>query len=348
MSTGARNTSIEAKVDALMKKLGVSLDTSDAEESVESRPSEKEQPLPAMPKIDLPRFDGSDALSWLTDEEQHFLVHYIPVDQRVQIALIVMSRPTMSWIQILLRRCPKMTWSQFSNQLLAHFGDRSMVNGYEAFFTTKQTGSLEDYVSASEGRVSQLTELTDELYFGAFLAGLKMEIQVLIQDAALVDCSAKILMAKKIAQASSVPRPPHRIRNMTDEEYRKHLAAFTCFRCGLEFSATHCDPYEDANDDGHIFANAHLTVEVQPKQQDLASFCNVESTSIGFDGPQTMKLISSIGEPHLKVMIYSGASHCFVMEHVAKELHWANEHTARFLVVLGDRTLVYNGGILLI
>ncbi|XP_057791220.1 uncharacterized protein LOC131008354 [Salvia miltiorrhiza] len=400
-STEARHSSMETKLDALMKKFSISVDTPHDEESGGSHHNEEET-LPPMHKMDLPGFDGSDAHSWLARAEQYFLVHATPTDQRVKIALIAMSSSAMPWIQMLLRRCPSLTWSRFTRELLIRFGDGSAINGFEALATTNQTGTLDEYISAFETRVSQLPEFSNEQYLGFFLGGLKKELRMMIQDLTITDYSAAIQMARKLdsvctpqtsspsfrvtttptppsrssfqprssqvvstlqpqqqaasSHASWTPRPPRRFRNMTDETYRKHLAAGTCFKCGLKFGPTHrCPPNtlhvmvgeleDDAVDDVFMLEDSIPTEQEQHEQPQLQSLDLSELTSFGFDGPQTMKLFGRVGASRLKIMVDSGASHYFVAEQVARKLKWAIESIERFSVVLGDGTRVYTGGI---
>ncbi|KAL6508768.1 hypothetical protein OROHE_021327 [Orobanche hederae] len=359
--------STDAKLDAILKKLF-------------DQPMVSQQ---VFPKMDLPNFDGSDALSWL-------------------LALIALNGPAMAWIQLLLRRFPELDWSRFSRELLIRFGDGSTVNGFEALMTTRQTGSLEDYISSFESLISQLPTFSDDVYLGFFLGGLKRHLRVQIQDPTIPDYSAAIQIARKLdiafpqsnfsartastgnfasrpgysqrqtpaaSQASSPhqpatitsssnssgPRNPRRFRNMSEEEYMKHRAAGTCFRCGLKFGPTHrCPPKtlhvmvggdeDDPEDDSNL--DDALPNETELEEQTLFHQLQLSELSLhGFDGPQTMKLIGRVDDTRVNVMIDSGASHCFVSEQVAAKLKLNIEPTTLFSVVLGDGTRVRAGGI---
>lgn len=143
---------------------------------------------------------------------------------------------------------------------------------------------------------------------------------------------------------------------MSQEEYLKHRATGTCFRCGLKFGPTHrCPPKtlqvlvregeEDSEHDG-LFANDLNLEEAEfgePKTS--PEFQLSELASFGFDSPQTMKLFGHVGETCFLLMIDSGASHCFVSEKVAQKLNWDVEPTARFSVLLGDGSRVHASGI---
>ncbi|KAL6579078.1 hypothetical protein OROMI_009294 [Orobanche minor] len=103
----------------------------------------------AVKSRELPLFDGSDPMAWLAQAEQYFLVHNTAASERVSLALIAMSGRAMFWAQWAMRRCPGILWEQFSRELIERFGDSSTKNAYEAMHSTRQTGSLEDYLALS-------------------------------------------------------------------------------------------------------------------------------------------------------------------------------------------------------
>ncbi|KAH6767732.1 hypothetical protein C2S52_018715 [Perilla frutescens var. hirtella] len=107
-----------------------------------------------------------DPIAWLAQAEQYFLVYHTPMNDRVQLALITMTGRSMFWAQWVLRRSTAITWAQFTRELVEHFGDSSAVNAYEAMHLTRQTGSLEDYLTLFEEQVAQLPVLSPEQYLG--------------------------------------------------------------------------------------------------------------------------------------------------------------------------------------
>ncbi|KAG6382299.1 hypothetical protein SASPL_158044 [Salvia splendens] len=128
-------------------------------------------------KIDLPTFDRFNAEAWLIQAEQFFLVHEIPVTNRVKYALGAMSGPAVAWMLLLLRLHPQLTWQQFTQEILVRFGNVSAFNEYEALKNTTQTGSLEQYISAFESNMARLKVFSEAECVGYFLAGLKKSLR---------------------------------------------------------------------------------------------------------------------------------------------------------------------------
>lgn len=152
--------SIDSKFALLLAKISPANPNGDAStppppppetESVPETPivttGESAHPAQIFSKMDLPTSDGQDPLAWLARADQYFLVHNTPPESKLQLALIAMGGAAMSWIQLVLRHNPKLYWEKISQDLLESFGDDSAINSYEALHTTRQTGTLEDYIS---------------------------------------------------------------------------------------------------------------------------------------------------------------------------------------------------------
>lgn len=77
-----------------------------------------------------------------------------------------MTGDALYWLQWVLRRSPDLSWPQFTKDLLIHFGDNSTTIYYEAWGSTQQTGSLEDYVSSFIVRSAQDTKFGRGALFG--------------------------------------------------------------------------------------------------------------------------------------------------------------------------------------
>lgn len=97
---------------------------------------------------------------------------------------------------------------------------------------------------------------------------------------------------------------------MTTEEYKKHLAAGTCFKCGLKFGPTHRCPPKTLK--VLVFVDEEVdTTEGLIGETDELQLS--EMSSNGLDSSQTMKLFGQIDRFKVLVMVDSGASHCFYL-----------------------------------
>ncbi|KAH6771377.1 hypothetical protein C2S52_016180 [Perilla frutescens var. hirtella] len=116
-----------------------------------------------------------------------------------------MTGRSMFWAQWVLRRSTTIPWDQFSQEIIERFGDTSSLNAYEAMHLTRQTESLEDYISLFEERVAQLSLLPPEHYLSAFLGGLQYAIREKIPDAEMADVFTAIKAALHIAHSTKSP-----------------------------------------------------------------------------------------------------------------------------------------------
>lgn len=103
----------------------------------------------------------------------------------------------------MLRCSATIPWGQFAQELIERFGDSSAINAYEAMHLTRQTGSLEDYLSLFEERVAQLPSLPPEQYLGVFLGGLQPAIRERIPDSEMTNVFAGIRAARRIARSTN-------------------------------------------------------------------------------------------------------------------------------------------------
>lgn len=141
-------------------------------------------------------------------------------------------------------------------------------------------------------------------------------------------------------------RPPtHRFCNISNEEYKKHLAAGTCFKCDLMFGPAHRCPPRTLNvlvgddDDGMLEDEEH---EDQPEETVLQLS---EMSFNGLDTSSTMQIFGRIESHRVKVMVDSGASHCFILKQVAHLLNLPITATIPYSVRLGDGSRVKATGL---
>ncbi|XP_042057010.1 heat shock 70 kDa protein 15-like [Salvia splendens] len=223
----ARTSAIEAKFDNLaasqkfqfdliMQQITALGSRIGLKESTSRTAAEESTILRHQQTMDLPTFDGSDALAWLASVDQYFLVHKTPAEKQVELALAALSGPAMSWIQLLLRCNPDLTWDQFTHELLVRFGSDPALDGHEALPTPSQEGSLDDYVAEFEECLAQLPELAEKQYLGLFLGGLKPHIRMQIRDPTITTYTDALQMAKHIDFV---------FKRMWDEEFNRRRPA---------------------------------------------------------------------------------------------------------------------------
>ncbi|CAA0825193.1 Eukaryotic aspartyl protease family protein [Striga hermonthica] len=191
-------STIETMLAAIMKEKEKSSDSRTFHETDTSQTTNHTTTLSGTPKIDLPSFDGSNPPAWIARAEQFFLVHHTPVAEKVPIALVAMSGDALYWVQGLMRRFPTIAWPQFIEELLFRFSTLTTVNAYEALKVTRQTGSVDEYITEFEAYVAQVTDLSDPHYLGQFLGGLREDIRIRIRDDPSMNVYAAIRLARQV------------------------------------------------------------------------------------------------------------------------------------------------------
>ncbi|PNX64086.1 hypothetical protein L195_g053836, partial [Trifolium pratense] len=72
-------------------------------------------------KLEIPRFDGSDALGWIFKINQFFEFHRTPEEQRLNIASFYMEGEALSWYQWMHINGSLHTWQAFLHALETRF-----------------------------------------------------------------------------------------------------------------------------------------------------------------------------------------------------------------------------------
>ncbi|KAG6385384.1 hypothetical protein SASPL_154219 [Salvia splendens] len=256
----------------------------------------------------------------------------------LDIAIIALAGPALPWFQILRRRRPSICWEQFASELLQRFGDDNARNSYEAFSATKHRGALSDYIRESESKLAQLPDLTDIQYMGFFLANLKPQLRAQLQDLSIHTYSDPVHLAKRSPASYTNKSSSGRALSVVNGTTPTH-------RCPPKTLQVIVGNDDEDDSDGEFMTEE--TPTVIPEGLDSAVLQNLqfsELSSKGFDSPQTMKMLGFIGQVHVTMMIDSGASHCFMSEHVSHRLGLHVSPTAPFSVRLGDGSKVRSGG----
>ncbi|MCI41840.1 hypothetical protein A2U01_0063074, partial [Trifolium medium] len=97
-SLAQSQASMSAKIDEILGRLA-SLDTSGCVQSTTTLPSSSDFSRNHRMKLDVPRFDGSDALGWIFKASQFFDYHATPESDRLIIASFYMEGPVLGWYQ---------------------------------------------------------------------------------------------------------------------------------------------------------------------------------------------------------------------------------------------------------
>ncbi|KAH6775676.1 hypothetical protein C2S52_013237 [Perilla frutescens var. hirtella] len=268
------------------------------------------------PKIEFPTFDGSDPIAWLAQAEQYFLVHQTPLTDRVQIALIAMTRRSMFWAQWVLCRSATITWVQFTRELVERFGDSSATE-------------LRDQIPDSE---------TTDVYAA-------------IRAARRVVRSHKLTGVpppRSTFSTGSFSRPTATYRSPSAPVAGKTQTGVATHS---QFSSSALSVPRGNRGDSSAGEEEELEQTISPRDEHHEPKVNLQQlqlsrlSSDGFDGAQTLKLFSKVHGRQMLTMIDSGASHCFISDYLARLLELPIDSSADIAVVLGDGTRIRTRGV---
>lgn len=79
---------------------------------------------------------------------------------KVQLALVCMTRSAFHWLGWLRQANPNLLWSQFSKDLLHHYGGDIRANPYERLATIHEEASVDEYIDAFIELLAQIERLT--------------------------------------------------------------------------------------------------------------------------------------------------------------------------------------------
>ncbi|KZV44098.1 hypothetical protein F511_10769 [Dorcoceras hygrometricum] len=132
-----------------------------------------------MRKFEIPAFNGTDPIAWLSKAEQYFEIHGTPTYHRLRIAHICMEGTAVHWFQWARSRNPNWNWERFAEELINRYSGRKATNPFESLASLKQEDrSVEEYIEAFEVLLSQVGDLPELQCLGYFQSGLREELRL--------------------------------------------------------------------------------------------------------------------------------------------------------------------------
>ncbi|KAK6159411.1 hypothetical protein DH2020_006725 [Rehmannia glutinosa] len=139
-----------------------------------------------LPKIDFPRFDGTQPRSWILKCNGYFkLITNIPDHQKVTLASMHFEGKTAHWYQNFNTKQVELTWAQFVEIVSSRFEELKEARIIGEFDKLKHTGSYAEYVDKFEElRACMLMmnkgNYTEEYFVASFISGLSEESHAFI------------------------------------------------------------------------------------------------------------------------------------------------------------------------
>ncbi|XP_026383401.1 uncharacterized protein LOC113278891 [Papaver somniferum] len=137
------------------------------------------------PKVDFPRFNGTNPRGWALKYDRYFGLHKFPDDERVDMAAIHFNSSADSWFLNYQQGKEFISWDTFKHDLCARFEDVAQDNYVGSFNKLAQTTTIEDYYDLWEHyksfMIANSPYLPKSLYTLSFISGLKEEIHTVVQ-----------------------------------------------------------------------------------------------------------------------------------------------------------------------
>jgi gas vesicle protein len=130
-----------------------------------------------VPKIDMRKFDGKDPITWILQMEQFFDLHNVPHTQKVRIASLYLEPNQFVWYRWLCSRKSLITWTIFTEEMIAHYEDTRSNTFFSQLINLKQKGSVTEHIENFQRLNIKVTDIPDEHLIDVFIGTLKDNIQ---------------------------------------------------------------------------------------------------------------------------------------------------------------------------
>lgn len=136
-----------------------------------------------LPRLDFPRFDGSNLRVWILKCNSFFkLISNVSDAHKVTLASMHFDGRAALWYQNHSQKQIELSWAQFLEVLTARFEDLRESRVIDEFNKLKQTGSYADYVDKFEELKACMSlingeEFSENYFVASFISGLNDELQ---------------------------------------------------------------------------------------------------------------------------------------------------------------------------
>ncbi|MCI07514.1 hypothetical protein A2U01_0028583, partial [Trifolium medium] len=187
---------LSEKVDAIITQLTALTAAPQPQPSPSvTPPPPTPQHLPRM-KLDVPKFDGSDAMGWIFKISQFFDFHHTPEEERLTVASLYMEGQALSWFQWMHRNNQLHTWFGFLQALETRFAPSYYDEPSSALFKLVQKSTVNSYLTEFERLANRIVGLPQPFLLSCFISGLSPEIRREVQALRPLSLSQATALAK--------------------------------------------------------------------------------------------------------------------------------------------------------
>ena len=113
-------------------------------------------------KGDMRKFDHKDLVNWILQMEQYFDLHEVKLLQKVRIASSYLEPDQFLWYKGLCSRKKLVTWSIFTEEMIAHYEDTKSNTFFRA--TPQQLERLKGLCDRLESKIMETRKSTPHNY----------------------------------------------------------------------------------------------------------------------------------------------------------------------------------------
>jgi len=115
-------------------------------------------------KLEIPRFNGSEVLSWIFKINQFFDFHHTAKEQRLRIASFYMEGEALIWYRWMHSNNQLLFWPMFLNALELRFAPSHFDDPRGALFKLCQTTTVKDYQTVFESLANRISGLPNHFF----------------------------------------------------------------------------------------------------------------------------------------------------------------------------------------
>ncbi|KAF7802354.1 Retrotransposable element Tf2 [Senna tora] len=155
-------------------------------------------------KLELPLFDGDDAVGWLFRVERYFSINRMKDEDKLEAMAVCLEGRALNWLQWIETREEMKTWPKFKTELLRRFHQSQLGNGYEMLMALKQIGSVAEYREKFELLSAPLKDAPEDMLIGVFLNGLKEDVRAELRMSRAQNLLEVLDLAHKVEDRNNV------------------------------------------------------------------------------------------------------------------------------------------------
>lgn len=128
-------------------------------------------------KVEVPRFNGTEAEDWVFKIKEIFEIYGVPMDQRIKIASFHMKGQAYAWYKWVVKNGLVQSWGEFLAALLLRFGTSLYDDPKAALKELKQKDTMTKYQTNFEEISTKVTGLNEQWLTSFFISGLQEHLK---------------------------------------------------------------------------------------------------------------------------------------------------------------------------